>query len=86
MMASLRLHLLLFAALALFVVGLQASSLVTWDQYSLLINGKRTFIYSGEFHYERLPVPELWRDVLEKYKANGLNAVSVRCDHVEFLK
>lgn len=54
-----------------------AASVVTWDPYSLLINGERVFIQSGEFHYERLPVPALWRDVLEKYKANGLNAVSV---------
>lgn len=50
---------------------------VTWDSYSLMINGERVFIYSGEFHYERLPVPEMWRDVMEKYKANGLNTISV---------
>lgn len=55
--------------------GLTAA--VTWDRYSLSINGERVFIFSGEFHYERLPNPELWRDVLQKYKANGLNAVSV---------
>lgn len=48
---------------------------VTWDQYSLLINGERVFIFSGEFHYERMPVPELWLDIFQKYKANGLNAV-----------
>lgn len=77
-MASFRVSLLLFTALALFAVGLHATSIVTWDEFSLLIHGERVFIYSGEFHYERLPVPELWRDVLEKYKANGLNAVSVR--------
>jgi beta-galactosidase GanA len=28
-------------------------------------------------HYARLPNPAMWRDVLEKYKANGLNAVSI---------
>jgi len=50
---------------------------VTWDEYSLSVNGERVFIFSGEFHYERLPNPELWRDVFQKYKANGLNAVSV---------
>ncbi|KAK4545553.1 hypothetical protein LTR36_002903 [Oleoguttula mirabilis] len=42
-----------------------------------MVNGERVFVFSGEFHYARLPNPELWRDVLEKYKANGLNAVSV---------
>lgn len=48
---------------------------VTWDQYSLMVNGERVFIFSGEFHYERMPVPELWLDIFQKFKANGLNAV-----------
>ncbi|KXS96174.1 hypothetical protein AC578_2652 [Pseudocercospora eumusae] len=50
---------------------------VTWDKYSLMINGSRVFIQAGEFHYARLPVPEMWRDVLQKFKSNGLNAVSI---------
>ena len=33
---------------------------VTWDQYSINIKGSRVFIYSAEFHYQRMPVPELW--------------------------
>ncbi|KAF7185947.1 putative beta-galactosidase C [Pseudocercospora fuligena] len=53
------------------------SKTVTWDKYSLMINGSRVFIQSGEFHYARLPVPEMWRDVLQKFKSNGLNAVSI---------
>ncbi|KAF8192161.1 glycoside hydrolase family 35 protein [Pholiota molesta] len=32
---------------------------------------------SGEFHTFRLPVPDLWPDILEKVKAAGMNAVSV---------
>lgn len=32
---------------------------------------------SGEFHTFRLPVPSLWLDILQKFKAAGLNAVSV---------
>lgn len=32
---------------------------------------------SGEFHPWRLPVPSLWPDILEKFKAAGLNAVSI---------
>lgn len=32
---------------------------------------------SGEFHQWRLPVPALWRDVLTKFRAAGLNAVSI---------
>ncbi|KAI0059604.1 glycoside hydrolase family 35 protein [Artomyces pyxidatus] len=50
---------------------------VQWDQYSLLLQGQRVLIYSGEFHTFRLPVPSLWLDILQKVKAAGLNAVSV---------
>ncbi len=44
---------------------------ITYDHYSLLIDGQRVFIYSGEFHPFRLPSPDLWRDVFEKMKAGG---------------
>jgi len=50
---------------------------VTYDGYSLMIDGKRTYIWSGEFHYYRLPSPDLWRDVLQKMKAAGFNATSL---------
>ena len=53
---------------------------ITFDQYSLMIDGKRTFIWSGEFHYWRLPSPSLWRDVLQKVKAEGYNAISIYFD------
>ncbi|GAA0460865.1 beta-galactosidase [Paractinoplanes deccanensis] len=54
-----------------------AKHTVTYDKYSLLLDGKRTYIWSGEFAYWRLPSPGLWRDVLQKMKANGYNAVSI---------
>jgi len=57
-----------------------ATHSITFDQYSLMIDGKRTFIWSGEFHYWRLPSPSLWRDVLQKVKAEGYNAVSIYFD------
>jgi beta-galactosidase len=50
---------------------------VTYDRYSLEIAGQRLAIWSGEFHMFRLPSPALWRDVLEKIKAEGFNTVSV---------
>ncbi|EAL88520.1 hypothetical protein KXW98_002339 [Aspergillus fumigatus] len=50
---------------------------VTWDKYSLSVKGQRLFVFSGEFHYQRLPVPELWLDVFQKLRANGFNAISV---------
>ncbi|KAJ7772210.1 glycoside hydrolase family 35 protein [Mycena metata] len=50
---------------------------VTLDQHSILLDGKRVMFFSGEFHPFRLPSPELWYDVLEKFKAAGFNGVSV---------
>ncbi|KAJ7186548.1 glycoside hydrolase family 35 protein [Mycena filopes] len=50
---------------------------VEWDEYSFLILGNRTFIQSGEFHMWRLPVPSLWRDIVQKAKAAGLNTISI---------
>lgn len=52
---------------------------VTWDKYSLSVKGERVFVFSGEFHYMRLPVPELWLDVFQKLRSNGFNAVSSEC-------
>ncbi len=53
---------------------------ISFDKYSLILDGQRTFIWSGEFHPFRLPSPSLWRDVLEKMKAEGYNAVSMYFD------
>ncbi|MBI0292932.1 beta-galactosidase [Streptomyces sp. PRKS01-29] len=53
---------------------------VSYDKYSVKVDGERLFVWSGEFHYWRLPSPDLWRDVLHKIKASGMNAVSVYFD------
>src|SRR4051795_11214353 len=53
---------------------------VTWDKYSLQVDGKRVYVWSGEFHPFRLPNPDLWRDILQKMKANGYDAVSIYVD------
>jgi beta-galactosidase len=58
----------------------QTAHTVSFDGHSFLIDGKRVFMWSGEFHYFRLPNPDLWRDVLEKMKAAGFNAVSIYFD------
>lgn len=50
---------------------------VEWDHYSLMVNGQRLFMWSGEIHYWRVPVPELWIDILEKIKAAGFNTFSI---------
>ncbi|WP_433887513.1 beta-galactosidase [Streptomyces sp. CA-111067] len=53
---------------------------VSYDGYSYLIDGKRTYLWSGEFHYYRLPSQDLWFDTLQKMKAAGFNAVSLYFD------
>ncbi|MFN3304984.1 MAG: beta-galactosidase [Roseateles sp.] len=50
---------------------------IAWDRHSLIIDGKREMIFGGEFHPFRLPSPSLWRDVLQKMKAAGLNTVAL---------
>lgn len=54
--------------------------LVTWDKHSFMIRGERLFLFSGEFHPFRLPVPGLWLDVFQKIKAMGFNGVSFYTD------
>jgi len=53
---------------------------VSWDQYSLMVDGKRIVVWSGEIHPFRLPNPSLWRDVIQKMKALGFNGVSFYFD------
>jgi beta-galactosidase GanA len=53
---------------------------VGYDHYSLTVDGQRILLWSGEFHYFRLPSPELWRDVLEKIRSAGFNGVSLYFD------
>lgn len=53
---------------------------IDWDRHSLIIDGERRFIWSGEFHPFRLPSPDLWRDIFQKMKANGYNTVALYFD------
>jgi beta-galactosidase len=41
-----------------------------------MVNGERIFLFGGEMHPWRLPVPEMWEDILQKIKAAGLNSMS----------
>lgn len=50
---------------------------VSYDRYSLSVDGERVLLWSGEFHYFRLPSQRLWRDVLEKIRAAGFTGVSL---------
>lgn len=53
------------------------SQQVSFDHNSLLIGGKRVFIWAGEFDYWLTPSPSLWCDRFQKMRAEGYNAVSV---------
>ncbi len=53
---------------------------ISWDQHSLMVDGKRIVVWSGEIHPFRLPNPSLWRDVLQKMKAIGFNGVAFYFD------
>ncbi|MBR1373638.1 beta-galactosidase, partial [bacterium] len=50
---------------------------ITYDRYSLIIDGERVFIRSGAFHYFRTPGEELARDRFMKMKSGGYNAVDI---------
>lgn len=54
-----------------------AESPVQYDRYSFTVNGERVFIACGEFHYWRCPSKDMWEPILRRFKANGLNAVSI---------
>ncbi|GLB41552.1 putative glycoside hydrolase family 35 protein [Lyophyllum shimeji] len=59
----------------------QSKAAVTFDQHSLLLDGKRLMFFSGEFHPFRLPAPELWRDVLEKSPATPAFSLKLDVGH-----
>ncbi|GJQ08631.1 hypothetical protein GpartN1_g422.t1 [Galdieria partita] len=53
------------------------SNRLGYDKYSFLIDGERHYIFSGSWHYWRLPSPSLWRDIYEKYRAAGFNTATM---------
>ncbi len=50
---------------------------VTYDKYSLMVDGSRVFIKSGAFHYFRTPGEKMARDRFYKMKAGGYNTVDI---------
>jgi len=64
---------MLLPSLLLIVAVTQAYE-ITYDQHSFLINGKRTLIFGGSFHYPRASTAE-WPVILKLMKEQGLNLV-----------
>ena len=50
---------------------------VTFDKNSFMADGQRLNVWSGEIHYWRAPDVNSWRDLFQKMRANGYNAVSL---------
>lgn len=46
-------------------------SIMTWDEYSISIQGERLLFLSSKFHPFQLPSPGVWLDVLQKIQALG---------------
>lgn len=57
---------------------------VTWDRYSLIMDGKRVCPVMGEIHYSRIPVDE-WAEEVHKMKEGGVTVIAtyVFWNHVE---
>ena len=48
---------------------------ITHDHQCYRINGKPTYLHSGEFHYFRVPKPD-WRERMRLFKAAGGNCIA----------
>ena len=51
-----------------------AGDMLTCDETSFRLHGKKFHIYSGAMHYFRI-LPQYWEDRLQKLKAAGFNTV-----------
>ena len=76
-----------FAALCLNIGSSWASDFgkpVTWDRYSLMIDGRRVCPVMGEIHYSRLPADE-WQQEVRKMREGGVTVIAtyIFWNHVE---
>jgi beta-galactosidase len=53
-----------------------AKSAIDWKEGYFVINGKPTFLTSGEMHYARIP-SELWKDRIWRSKMMGFNTMQM---------
>ena len=87
--------LLLIMLSACCALGMQATELgkepatelgkeVTWDRYSLMMDGRRVCPVMGEIHYSRIPADE-WQEEVRKMKEGGVTVIAtyVFWNHVE---
>ena len=57
---------------------------ITWDKYSLMVDGRRIVPVMGEVHYSRIPAEE-WPDEVRKMKEGGVTIIAtyVFWNHIE---
>jgi hypothetical protein len=58
-------------------VAYQPNDRLSWDRYSLILNGHRILLFSGEFHYWRIPDSSSWESILRLYQNAGLNCIRI---------
>ena len=75
--------------LLLLALGLSLSShgqvqTISWDKYSLMVDGHRVCPVMGEVHYSRIPAAE-WADEVRKMKEGGVTVIAcyVFWNHIE---
>ena len=66
------------------VVAKAEAPKITWDKYSLMIDGRRVVPVMGEVHYSRIPADE-WQREVRKMKEGGVTIIAtyVFWNHVE---
>ena len=76
--------LLLLLAVSICLTAHAQTKEVTWDQYSLIIDGQRVCPVMGEVHYSRIPATE-WADEVRKMKEGGVTIIAcyVFWNHIE---
>ena len=79
-------HRLILTALLAVVAALGWAGVpkVTWDKYSIMIDGRRIVPVMGEVHYSRIPANE-WADEVRKMKEGGVTIIAtyVFWNHIE---
>ena len=77
---------ILLTALLALALTIEAGNVpvVTWDKYSLIIDGRRVCPVMGEVHYSRIPADE-WSGEVRKMKDGGVTIIAcyVFWNHIE---
>ena len=77
---------ILLTALLALALTIEAGNVpvVTWDKYSLIIDGRRVCPVMGEVHYSRIPADE-WSGEVRKMKDGGVTVIAcyVFWNHIE---